>query len=372
MKEQNNVNRQNSDGDRYTEKRLARIREKLDENKIDAILITKRENYIYLSGFTGTSAHLVITKKDAVLVTDFRYVEQASSQAPLFQIVRYKGDIALEINNLLKSFGVSKLGFEAADVKYNKYVEFKEKFQTIELVPLNDIVESIRIIKDNRELGYIKKAVEIADEAFNHILSYIKPGVGETEIAAEMEYFMKRQGGEGPSFQTIVASGVRSAMPHGVASEKELEYGDVIVMDYGAIYNGYCSDITRTVFLGDADSKIKKVYEIVLQAQIEALNGAFKGKTGREIDEIAREVITRSGYGDNFGHGLGHGVGLEIHEEPRFAPAGDKIMENGMVVTVEPGIYIEGFGGVRIEDMIVINDDEPLILTKASKKLTIV
>ena len=352
--------------------RLIKIREKFNKSDIDAILITKRENYIYLSGFTGTSAHLLITKENAFLITDFRYVQQAARQAPLYKIVKYQGDVAVEINNLLTRLAIKKLGFEADDISYSKYLDMKKKFAATELIPQKGFTESLRITKNKEEIECIKKAAEIADGAFNYVLNYIKPGVKENEIASELEYYIKKNGAEGPSFETIVASGVRSAMPHGVASEKELQSGDVITMDFGAIYNGYCSDITRTVFLGNTNNKIKEIYDIVLKVQIEALNGAFKGKTGREIDAIARGMITEAGYGENFGHGLGHGVGLEIHEEPRLSLTSETIMENGMVVTIEPGIYVEGLGGVRIEDTIVINNNNPLVLTKAPKELIII
>jgi Xaa-Pro aminopeptidase len=352
-------------------KRLETIRSKIKENEIDGILITKRENYTYLSGFTGSSAYLVITSDSADLITDFRYIEQATKQAPLFNIIKYKGNVAIEINNALKRNNVEKLGFESIDLTYDKYEDYSSKFEVKELIPLKNIIESIRMIKDSEELQFIKKAVEIADGAFLNVLPLIKPGILETEVSAEIEYFMKKQGAQGSSFQTIVASGARSAMPHGVASNKEIKNGDVIIMDYGAIYQGYCSDITRTIFLGKPDEKMTKIYDIVLRAQKEALNGAHKGLKGREIDSIAREIINNSGYEKNFGHGLGHGVGLEIHEEPRFAPSDDNTMENGMVVTVEPGIYVEGYGGVRIEDMIVIKDDQPEILTRATKELIV-
>ena len=307
----------------------------------------------------------------ADLITDFRYIEQATKQAPLFNIIKYKGNVAIEINNALKRNNVEKLGFESIDLTYDKYEDYSSKFEVKELIPLKNIIESIRMIKDSEELQFIKKAVEIADGAFLNVLPLIKPGILETEVSAEIEYFMKKQGAQGSSFQTIVASGARSAMPHGVASNKEIKNGDVIIMDYGAIYQGYCSDITRTIFLGKPDEKMTKIYDIVLRAQKEALNGAHKGLKGREIDSIAREIINNSGYEKNFGHGLGHGVGLEIHEEPRFAPSDDNTMENGMVVTVEPGIYVEGYGGVRIEDMIVIKDDQPEILTRATKELIV-
>lgn len=351
--------------------RLEKFRQKLKEKDIDAALISKRENYLYMSGFTGSSAFLIVTQEDAVLITDFRYVEQASLQASLYEIVQYQGSLLVEMNNQLKKRNIGKLGFEDAYLTYDKYVEFKEKLDIKEFVPLGNMVEALRIIKDKEEIAIINKAVEIADSAFIHILDYIKPGVKEIEIAAEMEYFMKRKGASGASFEIIVASGIRSSMPHGVASEKELQQGDTITLDYGALYKDYCSDITRTVFLGKPDNEIKKIYGIVLEAQLKALEGAKTGLQGKEIDFIARDIISKAGHGKNFGHGLGHGVGLEIHEEPRLSLSGNVTMENGMAVTVEPGIYVNGFGGVRIEDVIVIHDDHPMVLTKASKEMIV-
>jgi Xaa-Pro aminopeptidase len=351
--------------------RLESLREKLVEKELDAALVSKRENYVYLSGFTGSSALLLITQKDAVLITDFRYVEQAAAQAPLFEVVQYQGTIIPTLESLIKSKEISALGFEGSFLTYEKYVQFKEKLNIKGFITMGSLIENLRIIKDSQEINLIKEAVRISDSAFSHILQYIKPGIAELEIAAEMEYFMKKQGASSPSFETIVASGRRSAMPHASASEKKLEQGDAVTLDFGALYKGYCSDITRTVFIGSPDEKLLKIYNIVLEAQLRSLEGAHKGLTGKEVDQIGRDIITKAGYGNNFGHGLGHGVGLEIHEEPRLSPTGNIRLENGMAVTVEPGIYISGLGGVRIEDLVVINDDKPIILTEADKEVII-
>ncbi|HHW48564.1 MAG TPA: aminopeptidase P family protein [Clostridiaceae bacterium] len=353
-------------------KRLRKFREGLIKRNLDAALITKRENYFYMSGFTGTAAHLLITRDNALLITDFRYIEQAEKEAPLYEVVQHQhGTLIATINKLVKKTGINSLGFEESDLTYGKYSEFKEKLDIMDFVPLKGLVEELRVIKDQDELAVLKKAVEIADNAFVHVLNYIKPDIREIEIAAEIEYFMKKSGATGSSFDTIVASGLRSSMPHGVASEKKLRMGDPVTLDYGALYGGYCSDITRTVFLGKPSPELIKIYNIVLKAQLESLEHAHKGRLGKEVDMVAREIILKEGYGEYFGHGLGHGVGLEIHEEPRFSPMGTRLMENGMVVTVEPGIYVSGIGGVRIEDMIVINDTNPIILTKAKKDMII-
>jgi len=351
--------------------RMEKLRKKMAEKGFDAALITKRENYMYLSGFTGTSAFLIITQHDAVLVTDFRYDEQATRQAPYYEVVKYQGSLTATLEKQIKSKNIQVLGFEESAISYERYVAFKEQLGVKEFVPLKGIIENLRVKKDKNEIDTIQKAVKIADNAFKHILGYIKPGVTEVEIAAEIEYFMKKQGATGVSFETIVASGKRSSMPHGVASDKKLEMGDAITIDYGALYNGYCSDITRTVFLGKPDEELKRIYNIVLDAQLRSIEGACKGVAGLQVDMIAREAISAAGYGQNFGHGLGHGVGLEIHEEPRLSPSGSVVLDNGMVVTVEPGIYIAGLGGVRIEDIIVISDDKPINLTGASKELIV-
>ncbi len=354
------------------ENRIDKLRLLLKEKDMDAVLVTKRENYVYLSGFNGSSAHLIITQNDAFLVTDFRYVEQAVKQAPLYEIIEYKDSILVTINNVIKTKGIDILGFEEDHVTCKSYREFEEKLNVKEIKPLAGMIDNLRMKKDKGELELIKKAVKIADDAFSHILGYIKPGVKEIEVAAELEYFIKKQGARGVSFDTIVASGYRSALPHGVASEKAIEQGDAVTMDFGAIYEDYCSDMTRTVFVGKPDEELSKIYNIVLSAQQSAVRGAKKGLTGKEIDSIARDLISKEGYGDCFGHGLGHGVGLEIHEEPRLSLKGSIIMDDGMVVTVEPGIYIPGLGGVRIEDMIVINGDNPLVLTGSSREMIVI
>lgn len=353
------------------EKRLKNLRELLKQKSIDAAFIAKRENYIYLSGFTGSSAYLIITQNEAMLITDFRYVEQAGMQAPDYKVIQYQGSFTASLNDMLSDMDINTLGFEETSMSYSSYNEYRSKLNIKELVPLEGAIEKLRVIKDDKEIALMQKAAEIADATFSHILSYVKPGVSELEIAAEMEYHMKKLGAKGQSFEIIVASGKRASMPHGVASEKKIEMGDVITLDFGAIYNEYCSDMTRTVFLGKPKDEIKKIYNIVLDAQVKALEGSVKGLSGKEIDLIARNAISEAGYGKNFGHGLGHGVGIEIHEEPRLSPAGSTKMENGMVVTVEPGIYVPELGGVRIEDMIMINEDKPYIFTKSAKELII-
>ena len=352
--------------------RLEKLYEKMKIKDTDAVLITKRENYMYLSGFTGTSACLFITGSRAVLLTDFRYVEQAAAQAPDYEILKYAGSKFNELNDLIESEKVENLSFEDEHLTFSEHTEFVEKLNIKVFSPLGQAIEELRRVKDGSEIELIEKAVRIADDAFTYILKFIKPGVSENELAAEMEYFMKRQGATGPSFETIVASGKRSSMPHGIASEKKIEQGDVITMDYGALYKGYCSDMTRTVFLGKPDRELERIYGIVLDTQLKGISAVKQGITGKDVDSAARKVIADAGFGDNFGHGLGHGVGLEIHEEPMLSMRGSIELKDGMVVTVEPGIYVTGLGGVRIEDMVVVNGENARILTSAKKELIVI
>lgn len=357
--------------DEIIQKRLAAFRKKLQEKGLDAGYITKRENYIYLSGFTGSSAFLLITQNEAVLITDSRYAEQAEMQCPAYKIVVYTSGLLDEINKLLISLGIIRLGFEETNLSFADYNRYTNKLICKEFIPMDSIVEKLRMVKDSAELSIIKKAVDIADKAFEHILPFVRPGISEIDIAAELEHEMKRLGAKGPSFDTIAASGLRSSMPHGVASEKIIEKGDCITFDFGALYNEYCSDMTRTVFVGEPLPELRKIYNTVLSAQLKAIEGAKAGLRGKDVDKIARDFISENGYGDYFGHGLGHSVGLEIHESPRFSMACGDVIEDNMVITVEPGIYIPGLGGVRIEDIIVINGDDPVILTSSTKDIII-
>lgn len=351
--------------------RLQKLRNLLGLEDTGAVLITKRVNYMYMSGFTGTSAIVYISKNRAVLLTDFRYVEQATSQAVNFEIIQYSGSAYNNLNQLINSDGIQTIYFEDRDLTYFEYDEYTAKLNTKDFAPIGKTMDKLRRIKDGSEITTIKEAVDIADKVFLHILPFIKPGVTEIELAAEMEHHMRRLGATGPSFDTIIASGQRASMPHGVASEKKIEAGDVITMDFGALYKGYCSDITRTVFLGNPDKELTRIYEIVLNANLKGLEAVKSGVTGRDVDAVARQYIADEGFGDNFGHGLGHGVGLEIHEEPSLSMREDMVLQDGMVVTVEPGIYVPGLGGVRIEDMVVVNGAKADILTKASKELLV-
>jgi len=343
------------------------FRKKIIDSGLDAVIVYKPENRRYLSGFTGTAGYVLLTRDRNIFITDFRYVNQASEQCKDFEIIKHTNERTLY--DILNEFEVKTLGFEEEFVTFSQYEEFNEKLNNVELVPLKGVINKLRTIKTEDEIENIRKAANIADMAFEHICSLLKPGVTEWEISLELESFMKKQGASGTSFESIVASGKRSSLPHGVASQKVIENGDFVTLDFGCIYNGYCSDMTRTVVIGKATSKQKEIYEIVLNAQEAALESIRAGITGFEVDKIARDIITDKGYGEYFGHGLGHGVGLEVHEAPRLSPLGKDTLEENMVVTDEPGIYIPDFGGVRIEDLVVVKKDGYEILTKSPKHL---
>ena len=347
-------------------KRLRNLRREMEKEEIEAVFIDKKEDVTYLSGFLGDDTFLFITNEHSYIVTDFRYVEQAKKEAIGYEIVKNEKDIWNKIDKKIK-----RIGIQDENITYARYRKYKNKLENVEFCSIESILKKLRIKKTKKELANIKVAVEIADKAFTHILKYIKAGVRERDVALELEYFMKKNKASGVSFETIVASGARSSMPHGVASDKIIEYGDTVTLDYGALYNNYCSDMTRTVFVGEPNREVLDIYDIVKKAQLEGIKEAKKGMFVSEVDKISRDIIIDGGYGDYFGHALGHGVGMEVHEEPRVSSRSDVRLEDGMVITIEPGIYVPGLGGVRIEDMIVIKDDQPEILTKSSKDVFI-
>lgn len=353
------------------EKRINKLRDKLKEKKIEAFLVTKKENVRYLSGFTGTAGKLLITQNDSIFITDFRYLDQAEEQTDGCVIEEISSNFIEGFSELLKRKKIRNLSFESQDVNFKMYQELKEKLELDSLNPVESVVENLRMIKDSAEVEQIKKAVEIADQGFEFLLKFIEPGKTEKEVALELEFFMKRNGGEANAFDFIVASGKRGALPHGVASSKKIEKGDLVTIDFGTVYQGYHSDITRTVAVGNPSPKLKDIYQLVLKAQKKVISEIKAGMSCVEADKIARDMIAEAGYKDNFGHGLGHGVGLEIHEGPRVSYTSEDKLKSGMVVTDEPGIYISGLGGVRIEDDLLITEDGCEVLNSAPKELII-
>ncbi|MFC4103846.1 M24 family metallopeptidase [Paenibacillus xanthanilyticus] len=352
-----------------TTNRVAGIRARLSELGLDALLVTSAVNRRYVSGFTGSAGVLLLTGTQNYLVTDFRYRTQAPEQAPAFTVVEHGIKLLDTVAELANAAGVKRLGFEQDHVVFSEYIGWKDGLAGVELVPVSGVIEKLRMFKDDAELAVMREACALADATYQHILGVIKPGLRESDVALEMETFMRKGGASGPSFETIVASGERSALPHGVASNRIIGDNEFVKLDFGAYYNGYCSDLTRTVVVGKPSEKHREIYAIVLEAQMTALAGIKPGMTGREADALARDVIARYGYGDHFGHGTGHGLGMEIHESPRLSKMSDTVLEPGMTVTVEPGIYLPGFGGVRIEDDIVITAGGNERLTASPKEL---
>lgn len=352
--------------------RLKKLREQLKHNNIDGILITSNYNRRYITGFTGTAGAALITETEAKFITDFRYVDQAREQAINFETVELKTSLIEEVSNQINKLAITKLGFEKAHVTFDQYEQYKSQFINTTLVPITGLVENLRLIKDEQEIKILKEAAKIADAAFEHIISYIKPGITELDVSNELEFFMRKNGAASSSFDIIVASGIRSALPHGVATTKIIKKGELVTLDFGAYYKGYCSDITRTVAVGKPSSQLEKIYYTVLEAQLKGMQGIKPGITGKEADALTRDYITEQGFGDYFGHSTGHGLGMEVHEGPGLSAKSDTVLLPGMVVTVEPGIYISGVGGTRIEDDTVITDNGNESLTYSKKELLII
>lgn len=349
--------------------RCQKVQKQINEQGFQGLLVTNGENRYYLSGFRGSAGYLLITTGEVFLLTDFRYLQQGKQEAPNCKIVDQGKDPLGKLYHLLHEQKIKDLAFEKQHISHGQFLRFQEKLIGIELIGTENLVEQLREIKDYKEISFIKNAALIADQAFAQLIEVIKPGMKELEAAAHLEFFMRSLGSEGPAFDTIIASGHRSALPHGIASSKAIEIGDMVVIDFGATYQGYRSDMTRTLIMGKASSKQREIYGTVLKAQLAALNSLKAGQSCHDIDKTAREIIAAEGYGDAFGHSLGHGVGLDVHENPRLAQGNHLSLQDRMVVTVEPGIYLENEGGVRIEDMVVITGDGHLNLTETDKEI---
>jgi Xaa-Pro aminopeptidase len=350
-------------------KRLREFRESLARAPVAGMIITDGENRRYLSGFTGSAGALVIDAAHAFLVTDFRYWEQAAAEARDFELSKQGVDLYRSVVELIGTLQWSSVGFEPESLTYQGYQQINELLPlATQCVPVPEVVRRQRAVKDRVEIEWLAEAARITDYAWQKTLALIKPGVRELEVALEFDYQLRINQAEGSAFPTIVASGWRSALPHGGPTSKKLLPGELVLLDGGALYRGYHADMTRTVVLGKATSKQREIYQIVLDAQEKALEMIRAGLTGREIDAIAREMIAAQGYGAYFGHGLGHSVGLNIHENPRLAPTETGAIPLGATVTVEPGIYLPDWGGVRIEDLVVVEADGVRNLTGSPKK----
>ncbi len=348
--------------------RLEKLKSLMIEQGLDGILLMGDPNRNYISYFTGDESYALISKDKDIFITDSRYTEQAKNQVKGFEIYQYNTPFINDLAKLVQENSIKKLGFEENIVTFSKYDEFLKNLDC-ELVPLNGLVEKMRIVKDDSEIEKIRKAASIADAALVELVKFIKPGMSEKEVGLQLEYNMKKLGATGLSFKSIVASGKRSSLPHGIASDKIIENGDFLTLDFGCIYGEYCSDMTRTLVIGEPSEKMLDIYNTVKEAQARALKFITEGVKASEVDKIARDYINSKGYGEYFGHGLGHGVGLEIHEAPAVNTRNNSILKEGMIITDEPGIYIPDFGGVRIEDLILVKKDGCEVLSKSSKEL---
>lgn len=352
-------------------KRLSNLRAALTKRNIDSMLVTDMLNVFYLTGFTGSTASLVVAPEDAYLLVDSRYSIQARDEVRQITVRNFANKSALvaacELVNELKP---TALAYESGNITVAAYKQLNKTVdKTIKRKPVEGIVEKLRAIKDAHEIEMIRKACQAADLAFEGILKEIKPGMTEKDVALELEFLLQKLSGGALAFTTIVATGPHSAWPHAQPGEAVIEKGHLLKMDFGAKYKKYCSDITRTVSIGKPNDKQKEIHQIVLDAQLKSIEAIAPGKSGKEIDAVGRGYITSMGYGDNFGHGLGHMLGIYVHDGLGFSTTSPTILEPGMVLTVEPGIYIEGWGGVRIEDDILVTDTGVEVITKAPRNL---
>ena len=351
--------------------RRSRLMTFFAEYSLDAVLFTDLRNIRYLCGFTGSEGALLITRDHAWFLCDSRYSVQASEEVQGAE-VRECGAVRIEtIASLAQEHSLVRIGFEAAHTTVSAFRRMSVKLSGIELVELDSALDEIRICKDVAEIEQLAAVAALSSQSLAAVLDNVKPGVRELDIALALEFEMRRRGADGIAFDFIVASGVRGALPHGRASDKVIQSGELITIDFGALKDGYHSDETVTIACGEPVSRAREIHAIVKSAHDRAIEAVKPGISCKDLDEVARSYIRDKGYGDYFGHGLGHGVGLEIHEMPSLSPRSSAILEEGMVVTIEPGIYIPGFGGVRIEDTVVVTGDGCRILTGANKELLV-
>ncbi|HHU63160.1 MAG TPA: aminopeptidase P family protein [Clostridiales bacterium] len=340
---------------------------------VDGILISSRENRQYFSKFTGSSGFLLFNENNRFIITDSRYVEQVKKEVPdFFCEIATSSNMINKIYELIRKLNIKKLGFEGHHITYNMYNKMAKTFATTQLISISDSISQLRSIKNDQEVKSIEMASKITQRAFNHGIDLIKPGASERDIAFEIETYIKKNRGDDIAFKPIIASGLNGVMPHAPYTDKAIQTGDLVTIDIGAVFNGYCSDLTRTVVVDKPSSKQLEIYNIVLEAQQAAIQAIEPGKKASDIDAVARNIIEKHGLGKFFGHGLGHGVGLQVHEKPVLSPNSDDILREGMIFTIEPGVYIPGFGGIRIEDMILLRTEGVELLTKQPKHLMVI
>lgn len=351
-------------------KRISQLQKSLAENC--TAIIESPENRLYFTGFHSSLGYLVVNKDNAVFLTDSRYIEAAQNSVEGAKVEEFFS--LATVKEVLSEIGATKVVMQSGTTTVAAAQTYTKAFDGFEVSfdgSLDEVISDLRIIKDRSELDDVIRAQRIAESAFDYVLGIIKEGMTEKQLALELDFYMLSHGADALSFDTIAVSGKNSSLPHGVPSEKKIEKGDFITMDFGAVVNGYHSDMTRTVAVGFVSDEQKKVYETVLQAQKTALDGVRAGVVCRDADALARNVIESAGYGEFFRHGLGHGVGVEIHEAPTVSPKDDMVLKEGMLITIEPGIYLPERFGVRIEDMVYVTENGCENLTKADKSLII-
>jgi len=352
-------------------RRTFEVRKLILKNHIDAALISSPHNKFYLGDLFSSSGYIFITKESQYIIVDSRYFEEVKCKNKLFKAVLLSSENTIDkiLNNIIKTEGLCQIGFEGNEISYDFYSYLHDSL-TCGLCSID--LSKIRMIKDTREIETIKKACNIADMAFNHIASYIEAGMSERKVENELVRFIKEQGAQKESFDSIVASGVRGSLPHGKASDKIIKKGEFITLDFGAKYNNYCSDITRTIALGNCAEELLHIYSMVKAAGEEAIRNAKPNLTLGELDQCARNLITEAGYGQYFEHNLGHGLGIQVHEYPDVKSNSIDLLKEGMVITIEPGIYLPNVGGVRIEEDILITADGCEKLTNSSRELIVI
>jgi Xaa-Pro aminopeptidase len=350
--------------------RISRIRSELSGFRVDAILFLDMKNIRYLTGFTGSDGALLIWQDQKTLLVDGRYTYQAEGETEDVAVIEYR-EKTDGIESVLVDSGIKTVGFEATAMNVHTYLRLKNRIKGVALKPISSEISAIRAIKDETEIARIRKASEISFQAMTDVRELIKPGVREKDIALELEFRMGRHGAEQIAFPTIVASGANSSLPHAKPGSRKIGKGDIVMIDCGAVYQGYHSDETWTVVVGNGEDRHKEVYAVVKEAHDRALEAVRPGVPCREIDRVARSLIEDKAFGKYFSHGTGHGVGLDVHEAPRISTQSEHVLRKGMVVTIEPGVYIPHLWGVRIEDMVLVKENGCEVLTRMPKDFTV-
>jgi len=348
--------------------RIGKIKSRFEELGIDSFLVKNLPNIRYISDFSGSAAVILLTASKNYFVTDFRYKSQSAKEVNSeFEVSIFMQNSMSFLSDLIKENNLNSIGFESNFVTYNDTLVLKRDFSDVNFVPVDSLIEKIVVCKNEKEIEATRKAVEITDRTFSELLKIIKPGMTEREVSAHISFLQKAYGADGDSFDAIVASGERSAFPHARPTDRKISKGELLKLDFGCVVDGMKSDMTRTIAIGEVPDECRKIYDIVKEAQQRALDRVRAGITVKELDSVARDFIKEKGFGNNFGHGLGHGLGYGIHEKPAVNERTDYILEVNNIITIEPGIYVEGLGGVRIEDDVVVKEGGCEIMNKSTK-----